>query len=331
MKKLLMVIFIASIAVVAVFAGGSTENDDGSVILRIGNAMADNHPWNIAINEMIKLADEYSGGKIEIQNYPNATLGTEADMIESVNNGTLDMCIVDPTVGANFCKELELFSLPFIFRDKAHWEAALDGTPGEMYKDRIAEKSNLLILGYWGGSERNVIATKKPVRSIDDLQGFKLRLAPSELKFSVWEAIGTLPVTIAFGETYSAMQSGVCDGMENEMPSILTAKFYEPAPYFTLTQHEITVRPLVINEDKFNSLSPELQEALVKAADEATMLARDLEAQAAEDAENEMVEKYGIEIYEIDKEPIIAATADIFADYGESTGTTDIIEAVQSM
>ena len=315
MKKLLMVIFIASIAVVAVFAGGSTENDDGSVILRIGNAMADNHPWNIAINEMIKLADEYSGGKIEIQNYPNATLGTEADMIE----------------GANFCKELELFSLPFIFRDKAHWEAALDGTPGEMYKDRIAEKSNLLILVYWGGSERNVIATKKPVRSIDDLQGFKLRLAPSELKFSVWEAIGTLPVTIAFGETYSAMQSGVCDGMENEMPSILTAKFYEPAPYFTLTQHEITVRPLVINEDKFNSLSPELQEALVKAADEATMLARDLEAQAAEDAENEMVEKYGIEIYEIDKEPIIAATADIFADYGESTGTTDIIEAVQSM
>lgn len=117
-----------------------------------------------------------------------------------------------------------------------------------------------------------MIAVKGPVKSVDDLQGFKLRLAPSDLKFKVWEAVGTLPVTIAFGETYSAMASGLCDGMENEMPSILSAKFYEPAPYFTLTGHEITVRPLFVNAEKYNAMEPEMQQALAKAVAEATAL-----------------------------------------------------------
>jgi len=292
--------------------------------------MTDNHPWNVAIEEMVKLADLYSGGRLEIQNYPNATLGNEADMLESVQNGSLDMMVGDPTVGSSFCKEMELFSVPFLFRDKAHWRAVFDGTVGKQYSDLIASKSNIRILEYWGGSQRNVIATKKPVKSIDDLQGFKLRLVQSELKFSVWKAVGALPVAISFGETYSALQSGVCDGMENEMPSILTAKFYEPAPYFTLTGHEITVRPLMINEEKLNGLDKELQDALLKACAEATIKARALEEKAAVDAEKEMVEKYGIQIYEIDKAPIMSRTQSILDSFGEKTGTTEIIAAIKN-
>ncbi len=330
MKRIISAILIVMVCATVAFAGGTKESD-GTVTLRIGHAMADNHPWNIAIEEMIKLASEYSDGKIVIRNYPNATLGNEADLVESTNNGSLDMCVADPTVGASFCKELELFSLPFIFRDKEHWTKALTGEVGKAYSDLVAENSNLRILGYWGGSERNVISTKKPIRSIEDFKGFKLRLAPSELKFSVWQAIGALPVAIAFGETYSALQSGVCDGMENEMPSILTAKFYEPAPYFTLTGHEITVRPFMINEDTYNNLDPELRDALVKAINEATALAVELEAQAAADAEKTMVEEFGIQIFEIDKAPIIAATQDIFNSFGEKTGTTEIIQAIQDI
>lgn len=95
--------------------------------------------------------------------------------------------------------ELELFSLPFLFRDYDHWLSVLSGEIGKDYSDLILEKTGTLkIMAYWGGSTRNVLAVKEPVTSIDDLQNFKLRLAASELKFSVWEAIGCLPVTIAF-------------------------------------------------------------------------------------------------------------------------------------
>ncbi len=304
---------------------------EDKVTLTIGNSQSDSHPWNMAIEDMIRLADEYSGGRIEIINYPNATLGTEPEMLESVKNGTLDMVVTDPTVGSPYSKELELFSLPFLFRDYDHWLSVLSGEIGKDYSDLILEKTGTLkIMAYWGGSTRNVLAVKEPVTSIDDLQNFKLRLAASELKFSVWEAIGCLPVTIAFGETYSALASGLCDGMENEFPSILTAKFYEPAPYITLTEHEITVRPLFMNNDAFNAMDAELQEALLRAIDEATVLALQYEREMSEEAQNQMVNEFGVTLYEIDKAPIMERTQEIFSQFGEENGLSDMIARIQA-
>lgn len=332
MKKLVSMLLAGTMILTGCGSSATPSAEEKAVekvILKIGNSQADSHPWNIAINEMIQKAAEYSDGKLEIVNYPNATLGAENDMLESVREGSLDLCIVDPTVGTTFCKQLELFSLPFIFRDKEHWTKVLDGEIGEEYKAMIDEKgSGIKILDFWGGSSRNILAVKKPVTNIDDLQGFKLRLAPSDLKFKVWEAVGALPVAIAFGETYSALASGLCDGMENEMPSILASKFYEPAPYFTMTGHEITVRPLFVNKDKYEALSPELREALDKAIADATKMAREKEAEAAADAENEMIEKYGITETEIDKAPIMERTRPIFDQFGVDNGLTDIIAKI---
>lgn len=335
-KVIFLVLALALVLSLTACSSQETKKDAQSaavkkVVLKIANNQPDTHPWNVATKEFAKLASEYSKGRLEIVNYPNATLGNEPELLENVKQGTLDMAIVDPTVGTTFCKELELFSLPFIFRDYDHWQKVFDGDIGKQYASLIEGKTGIKILAVWGGSTRNVIATKKQVKSIEDLQGFKLRLAPSELKFKVWKAVGALPVAIAFGETYSALGSGLADGMENEMPSILSAKFYEPAPLFTLTQHEITVRPVFMNAKKFNSLDPELQAALAKAMQEATVKARALEKEVGVKAEKEMVEKYGIKIVTIDKAPIIAKTSPIFEEYGEATGTTKIIDAIVNL
>lgn len=328
MKKYLIRILVCLLATM-LFSGCAMA--EKKTTLMIANSQADSHPWNIAIEDMIRLVDDYSGGTIELVNYPNATLGTENEVFESVKNGTLDICVVDPTVGNTYAKELELFSLPFLFQDYDHWQRVLDGQIGQDYSDLILEKTGTVkIMAYWGGSTRNVLAVKEPVRSIKDLQGFKLRLAASELKFSVWEAVGCLPVTIAFGETYSALASGLCDGMENEFPSILSAKFYEPAPYITLTEHEITVRPVFMNVDSLNRLTDEQQSALLRAIDEATVLARQYEKESGEMARDQMVNEFGATIYEIDKEPIIAATADVFAAFGEKNGLNEMIERIQA-
>ncbi len=327
MKKT-TVFAVAAFAFVALFAAGQVQAGQ-RVTLRVGNNQPDSQAWNVAIGQLKTLLEKYSDGRIRLSSYPNSTLGAEPDMLESVKEGSLDMVICDPTVGTTFCKELELFALPFLFTGYDQWQRALDGAPGEKYAKLIEDKTGIKILGYWGGSERNVIAVKAPVKSIADLKGFKLRLAPSALKTEVWKAIGTLPVTIAFGETYSAMASGLCDGMENEMPTLLANKFYEPAKFLTLTGHEITVRPMFMNAKKFNSMDKDLQEALLKAMSEITPVARKLEKDSGVVARKDMVEKYGVQLFEIDKKPIVEATRDVFEKFGQSTGLTELIKEIQ--
>ena len=318
--------YLALLLAAVLMAGSAAAAE---VTLRCGNNQPDSMAWNVAIKQLQEVVAKNSGGRIEIVNYPNATLGAEPEMAESCKEGTLDMFIGDPTVGTTFCKELELFALPFLFRDYDHWQASLDGAPGKKYADLIEQKTGMKIIGYWGGSDRNVISVKREVKSIDDLKGFKLRLAPSKLKTDVWQAIGALPVTIAFGETYSAMASGLCDGMENEMPTLLANKFYEPAKNLTLTGHEITVRPMFINAEIFNDLDTDLQEAILKSMAEVTPVARKLEKDSGVSAQKAMVEKYDVKLFPIDKAPIVAATAGVFKEFGENTGLTDLIKEFQ--
>jgi TRAP-type C4-dicarboxylate transport system substrate-binding protein len=156
----------------------------------------------------------------------------------------------------------------------------------------IETKTGLKIIGYWGGSTRNVLSTKKPVNSIEDLKGFRLRLISSPLKVNAWKAVGTVPTPIAFMETYLAMKSGVVDGMENESVAVREMKFYEPVPFIARTEHEFTVRPLFISKKTFDKLSPDLQQIVLKSAQEATAVERSAEAEAGVAAEAEMQTPY---------------------------------------
>ena len=208
--------------------------------LRTAHYFKEDHPWHKGLAYFAKKVNEDSKGRIQVDIFNGGILGSEAQTMQFVKDGSLDFVVSDPSAGAPFAKELDFFALPFLFRDYAHWQKALDGEPGQRYAKLIEEKTGIKILGYWGGSGRNVLATKKPVLSIDDMKGFRLRLISSPLKVNAWKAVGAVPTPIAFMETYLAMKSGVVDGMENESVAVLDMKFYEPAPYIARTEHEFT-------------------------------------------------------------------------------------------
>lgn len=313
----------------SVTAEQEPESADEIVTLRFANCQPSTHPWVSSIDEFIALAEEYSGGRLKIEQYAESTLGSETELMDQVIAGTLDLCIVDPSVGSGYSKKLELFGLPFLFKDKTQWENALTGQPGKDYAELIEEETGLKILAYWGGSTRNVLSVKEPVTDISQFNGYKLRLTASELKFNTWESVGCLPVEVAIGETYSALSSGLCDGMENEMPAFLSFKFYEVASYLTKTGHEITVRPIFMNAEVFDGLDPELQEALVKAMEETTPNAWQAEEDYGKEAETTMVNEFGLQEFEIDKTPIIEAVQPVFTEFGEQTGLTEIIHMIQ--
>jgi tripartite ATP-independent transporter DctP family solute receptor len=215
---------------------------------RAAHYFKEDHPWNKGLVFLAKRVSDDSNGRLKVDIFNGGMLGSEAQTLQFVKDGSLDLVVADPSAGSPFAKELDFFALPFLFRDYAHWRAALDGAPGQSYAQLVESKTGLKILGYWGGSSRNVLSTKRPVNSIDDMKGFRLRLVSSPLKVNVWKAVGAAPTPIAFMETYLAMKSGVVDGMENESASVRDMKFYEPAPYIARTEHEFTVRPLFISK-----------------------------------------------------------------------------------
>jgi TRAP-type transport system periplasmic protein len=239
--------------------------------------------------------------------------------------------VSDPSAGAPFAKELDFFALPFMWRDYGHWQRSLDGEPGKAYAKLIEDKTGLKIIGYWGGSIRNVLSTKKPINSMADLKGFRLRLISSPLKVNAWKAVGTVPTPIAFMETYLAMKSGVVDGMENESVAVLDMKFYEPAPYIARTEHEFTVRPLFMSKKSFDKLPPDLQQVVLKAAQEATVFERNAEVEAGKAAEAQMQNSLNVKFNPIDKQPFKDATKPVIAEFSQNMGLTDLLVSIDAV
>ncbi len=317
---------VAAASAIAPLPGSAQEFS-----LRVAHYFKEDHPWNKGLLYFAKQVDEDSKGRIKIDIFGGGVLGSEAQTLQFVKDGSLDFVVSDPSAGAPFAKELDFFALPFLFRDYAHWQASLDGEPGKAYGKLVEDKTGLRILGYWGGSSRNVLSTKKPINSIDDLKGFRLRLISSPLKVNAWKAVGTVPTPIAFMETYLAMKSGVVDGMENESVAVRDMKFYEPAPFIARTEHEFTVRPLFVSKKTFDKLPPDLQQVVLKAARDATVFERKAEVEATLAAEADMQGKLNVKFNAIDKEPFKAATKPVIAEFSKSMGLADLLASIDAV
>ncbi len=298
---------------------------------RVAHYFKEDHPWHKGLVYFAKKLSEDSKGRIQVDIFNNGLLGSEAQTLQFVKDGSLDFVVSDPSAGAPFAKELDFFALPFMWRDYAHWQRSLDGEPGRAYAKLVEDKTGLKIIGYWGGSIRNVLSTKKPINSIDDLKGFRLRLISSPLKVNAWKAVGTVPTPIAFMETYLAMKSGVVDGMENESVAVLDMKFYEPAPYIARTEHEFTVRPLFMSKKSFDKLPPDLQQIVLRDAQDATAFERKAELEAGRSAEAQMQSALNVKFNAIDKQPFKDATKPVIAEFAKTMGLTDLLVSIDAV
>lgn len=320
---------ILSVAIAATATPAVAQDSDPVYNLKASHYFKPGHPWDMGLTRFAERANELSDGKINVEIYSNGVLGNETDMLQNLREGILDFAVTDPSAGSTFTKELDFFALPFLFEDYQHWQETLDGDIGSRYAEVITEKADLKILGYWGGASRNVLATDEPIESIEDLEGFKIRLVQSPLKVDVWKSVGTIPTPISYLETYSALQSGTVDGMENESVAVLDMKFYEPAPYITRTEHEYTVRPLFMSNQTYDELPEQMQEVVMQAAAEATEYERQVERSASQDAEEQMKE-LGVEFYSIDMQPLREATAPVLVEYAETMGLSDLYDDIKS-
>ena len=243
------------------------------------------YPPVVAEQEMGKKLVEQSNGEITFKMFAGGVLGSEKEVVEQVQSNAIQMTRVSLGIVGPVVPDVNVFNLPFIFRDQAHMRSIIDGEIGQEILDKITNSEfNLVALGWMDGGTRNLYS-KKPVRQISDLKGMKIRVQGNPVFIETINAMGGNGIAMATGEIFSALQTGVIDGAENNPPTLLEHNHYQNAKFYTLTEHLILPEPIVMAKGTWNKLSPEQQALVKKLAREAQMEERVLWDKKSSEAE----------------------------------------------
>ncbi len=238
----------------------------------------DDHAFNRSLVKFEELVKKYYGKPINFVLHKNSELGLEKDYFAYMNQGkAVDYAIVSPAHMSTFSKAAPFIDAPFLFRDLAHWNKVLDQDLLKPIADEVAQKGEVMLVGYAGGGVRNIFANK-PIKNLAELKGLKVRVQGAPIWSRTFSAIGMAPTVIAYNEVYNAIQNKVIEAGENEAAGVEAVKFYEVGPHLALTQHAITIRPICFSSKTFAKLPPDLQAAIVRAGKEAGTYGRDIES-----------------------------------------------------
>jgi tripartite ATP-independent transporter DctP family solute receptor len=281
---------------------------------------ADVHPLGYptveAIVRMGKKLEAQTNGRLSIQMYPSMQLGGEKEMIEQAQVGALQIARISVGPMGPVVDELNVFNLPFMFRDEAHMRKVIDGPIGAELLERISAspQSRLVALGWMDAGTRNVYA-KKPIKGPADLHGEKIRMMGNPIFVETMNAMGGNGISMGFNELYSALQTGVVDGAENNPPTFLTANHYQIDKYYSLTGHLIIPEIFVFSKRTWDTLSPQDQALIKKVSREAQMEERQLwDAMVGESVQK--LKAAGVVFVDADKKAFYEATKPVRAKYG---------------
>jgi tripartite ATP-independent transporter DctP family solute receptor len=252
----------------------------------------DDHAFTKALVKFEQLVKQYYDKPINFTLHKNSSLGLEKQYFEYMAQGkAVDYAIVSPAHMSTFSRAAPFIDAPFLFRDLDHWNKVLDADTLKPIADEIAQKADVMLIGYAGGGVRNIFANK-PVRNLGEMKGLKVRVQGAPIWSRTFQAAGMAPTVIAYNEVYNAIQNGVIAAGENEAAGVESMKFYEVGPNLNMTEHAITIRPICFSLKVFKSLPPDLQAAILKAGKEAGAHGRHIES--SEDAQKlEALEKAG--------------------------------------
>jgi len=265
MKKIFGVLL--SVCLVTLFFAGSASLVFAQKVLRLAETHPQDYPTTKGDYEFARLVKERSNGRMVVEVYHSKQLGEERAVIEQVQLGAIDMTRVSISAVSAFVRDLDAFQLPYLYRDAAHMWKVLNGPIGEEILKKH-EASNFVGVGWFEGGSRNFY-TKKQVKTVSDLKGMKIRVQQAPLMVGMVEALGAVATPLPYGEVYSALQTGVVDGAENNWPSYLTTSHYEVAKYFITDEHTRVPEITVGSKKVFDKLSKEDQAIIFKAAKDA--------------------------------------------------------------
>lgn len=315
-------IIICAIVFAACTSGGTKVR-----VLKLAHGLDQAHSLHKGMVFMADRLREISGGKMRVDIYPGAQLGSETQNIELVQIGSLAMAKVSTASLEGFVEEYKVFGIPYIFRSKAHLFRVLEGEIGKELQTST-EKYLFRGLGYFDAGARSFYTMKKPVLKPEDLKGMKIRVMKSPVAVAMMQAFGGSATPISWPELYTALQSGVVDGAENNLPSFVTSHHHEISKYFTVNEHTMLPDVLIISKVVWDKLSPQEQRWLKQAVVEAVVYQRRLWAQQEEEA-METARENGVEIYFPDKKPFMERVVSMREMFRENERVYRMIQRIE--
>ncbi|MGB7858825.1 MAG: TRAP transporter substrate-binding protein [Pseudolabrys sp.] len=316
------------------FAAAAFASDPALAQQKIVLKATDVHPLGYptveAVVQMGKKLEAATNGRLSIQMFPSMQLGGEKEMIEQAQVGALAIARISVGPMGPVVPEMNVFNLPFMFRDDAHMEKVIDGPIGDELLKKLSEsKANLIGLCWMNAGTRNVYNSKKPIQTVDDLKGLKIRMMGNPLFVDTMNSLGGNGVSMSFDQLITAMQTGVVDGAENNYPTYESGQHYRYAKYYSKTGHLMIPEILVFSKKIWDELSKEDQALILKFAKEAQQEERKLWYDREKESLKKMAEAGAIVNDVADKKPFQAAVKPVWDKYGAQHGA--LIQRIQDV
>jgi tripartite ATP-independent transporter DctP family solute receptor len=300
-------------------------------VLKASDVHPEGYPTVQAVEDMGKKLEEATKGRLSIQMYSSMQLGGEKEVIEQTQLGALQFARVSVGTLGPVVDQINVFNLPFVFRDVAHMRKVVDGDIGQDLLDAVTKNANANLVGlcWMDAGARSFYTVKRPVHTIADLKGLKIRVIGNPMFVDMANAIGCNGVAMGYDQVFSALQTGVIDGAENNPPSFVFDNHYQAAKFYTNSQHLIVPEMLVYSKKSWETLSADDQALIIKLSKDAQAAARVYWDKKEADAFAKMKEA-NIELDNIaDKKPFVDAVKPVWDKYGAKFG--DLIKRINAV
>ncbi|PKH84964.1 C4-dicarboxylate ABC transporter [Pseudomonas sp. Choline-02u-1] len=314
----------AALPLMFTFAGGA----QAEMKLKFADIHPAGYPTVVAEKSMGDTLTKETNGELTFQYFPGGVLGSEKEVIEQMQVGAVQLSRVSLGIVGPVVPDVNVFNMPFIFRDQQHMRNVIDGPVGDEILDKITNSEfGLVALAWMDGGTRNIY-TKKPVRKLEDLKGMKIRVQGNPMFIDMMNAMGGNGIAMDTGEIFSALQTGVIDGAENNPPTLLEHNHFQNAKFYSLTGHLILPEPIVMSKITWEKLTPD-QQTLVKKAAKAAQAEERVLWDKKSAASEEKLKAAGVEFIEVDKKPFYDATAPVREKYGAKYA--DLIKKIEAV
>ncbi|WP_133468090.1 TRAP transporter substrate-binding protein [Paraglaciecola marina] len=299
----------------------------GQVFLRAADVHPSQYPTAQSVIYMGKRIAEMSNNDLVMKHYAAAQLGQEKDTILATIFGAIDINRINVAPLGNIAQELQVLSLPYLFRDQDHMYSVLEGEIGEQLLDYLTPH-HLVGLAFLDSGARSFY-TKKPINKLSDMKGLKIRVQNTDMFVRMMDALGANATPMSFGQVYESLLTGVIDGAENNWPSYVSTRHFEAAKYYTLDRHSMVPEVIVMSEESWNKLSKEHQFIVKKAAKEASKHMRVIWNERVNKAKAQAIQA-GIIINEnIELDEFVRAVEPLYQDVMQDPELADLITKIR--